>query len=56
MMPSQRDDDVAHIAGLLYDEAVRMDDYRQDYTIDDLRKARLRHARIRRALRLKEDT
>lgn len=53
-----RDDDVRRIDQLLYDNMERMLEQQRethDYTIDDLRQARLRNARIRRALRLKED-
>jgi hypothetical protein len=61
MMPTQRytirDDDVAQLLALVDNDEERMlePDERRHYTLDDLRKARLRNARIRRALHLKED-
>lgn len=62
MMPTQRytlrDDDVVHLDELITNDEERMAEQQRvthDYSLDDLRKARLRRARIRRAFRLKED-
>lgn len=59
MMPTARytlrDDDVAYLAKLVDNDGMKIEDHRDDYTYLELRDARFRRQRIRKALHLEDN-